>query len=874
MNDVFISYSRRDKAFVRALHDALKKLEHRAWVDWLDITPALEWQQEIDQGIETADKFIFVISPDSIASKYCLAELDHAIAHRKQLIPVLNREVDFTVVRPELTQLQIISFCGEDDFATALQTLATVINTDLDHARLFTRLKQRADEWIKGDRHDSFLLRGTELATAEQWLINGANKQPNPSEQHKEFIIASQQWQLQEAQRWKALYEQSEQLRFEAERSEIKALCKSSEALFSSNQIFDALLESLRAIAKWRQATWAKTNTSMQSQIDSALRQAVYGVSEYNRLAGHTSVVWSACFSPDGQTLASTGTDGTINLWKTDGTLRLSLRPKALSRWVRFSPDSRLLASAHEDGSVSLWTLDGTLIHTFTGHTHDVSEVHFSPDGQTLASASYDGTIKVWSLAGILLTSFMAHVGGVTTICFSPDGETISSASTTDNAVRLWSRDGTPTTTLAEEGGTNLSFHPNGQLVAVGGSGAVVRLIRLDGTLMTTLEGHRQQVSSVDFSPDGQTIATASSDGKVILWNLDGKVLKMLHHRSSVNDVNFSPDGQQLVSAGVDSIISLWHCYHPLVTTAYGGGGQWFPGVAFSPTGELLATSSHDGAIILWTPDGKVLATFPGHSGIIFRITFSNDGQFMATAGFDKTVKLWTVDGVLLQTFQHEERAWDVRFSPDDQTLFASGSEPILRQWHREGDLLKTWPNPGNNHAEGVNISGDGQCLIAGTTGGTVDLWTVDGQLITQLQGHARGICSVVFSPDGQTIASASRDNTAKLWNRDGEVLQTLQGHTNWVTDVCFSPDGQAIATASLDQTIRLWTLAGTLLTTLQGHREGVYRVSFSPNGQLLASTSRDGAVMIWNWELTSDQLLTFGSDWVRDYGQTNPNVE
>ncbi|HEY9668311.1 MAG TPA: toll/interleukin-1 receptor domain-containing protein [Coleofasciculaceae cyanobacterium] len=83
MTDIFISYSRRDKAFVRALNEALKHLNRTTWVDWRDIAPAVEWEKSIYEGIERAKKFVYVISPDSVASKYCDDEVNHAVRHRK-----------------------------------------------------------------------------------------------------------------------------------------------------------------------------------------------------------------------------------------------------------------------------------------------------------------------------------------------------------------------------------------------------------------------------------------------------------------------------------------------------------------------------------------------------------------------------------------------------------------------------------------------------------------------------------------------------------------------------------------------------------------------------------------------------------------------
>ena len=68
MTDVFISYSRKDKAFVQVLNQALVESKYDAWVDWENIPLTADWWEEIKAGIEGADTFVCVISPDSITT--------------------------------------------------------------------------------------------------------------------------------------------------------------------------------------------------------------------------------------------------------------------------------------------------------------------------------------------------------------------------------------------------------------------------------------------------------------------------------------------------------------------------------------------------------------------------------------------------------------------------------------------------------------------------------------------------------------------------------------------------------------------------------------------------------------------------------------
>jgi hypothetical protein len=62
---VFISYSRKDKEFVRRLGEALESRGREVWVDWEDIRPTEEWMQAIYGAIEGANTFAFVLTPDA-----------------------------------------------------------------------------------------------------------------------------------------------------------------------------------------------------------------------------------------------------------------------------------------------------------------------------------------------------------------------------------------------------------------------------------------------------------------------------------------------------------------------------------------------------------------------------------------------------------------------------------------------------------------------------------------------------------------------------------------------------------------------------------------------------------------------------------------
>src|SRR5881392_1192575 len=196
-HEVFISYSRKDKDFVRRLDEALKSRGREAWVDWEDIRPTEEWMQAIYAAIEAADTFVFVITPDSVASVVCGREITHAAAHNKRLVPIVAREVDAAAVPEPLAKLNWI-FCREsDDFEKATDTLISALDTDLKWVHAHTRLLMRAIEWNANGKNKSFVLRGEDLRSAERWLQEaGAEKERQPTTLQTEYIIASRKAEL------------------------------------------------------------------------------------------------------------------------------------------------------------------------------------------------------------------------------------------------------------------------------------------------------------------------------------------------------------------------------------------------------------------------------------------------------------------------------------------------------------------------------------------------------------------------------------------------------------------------------------------------------------------------------------------------------
>ncbi len=193
MASLFISYSRKDISFARKLAEAFKDQDLDFWIDWEGIPPTVDWWQEIEKGIEEADIFVFLISPDSAASKVCKEEIDCAVQNGKRLIPLVVRDIKGDEAPSELSHLNWIFLRDIDDFNAAFGKLITAIKTDYEWVQIHRRLQVKALEWERGSFENSLLLRGKDLQDAEAQLTVNSNKDPRPTELQQQYIIKSRQ---------------------------------------------------------------------------------------------------------------------------------------------------------------------------------------------------------------------------------------------------------------------------------------------------------------------------------------------------------------------------------------------------------------------------------------------------------------------------------------------------------------------------------------------------------------------------------------------------------------------------------------------------------------------------------------------------------
>ena len=244
-------------------------------------------------------------------------------------------------------------------------------------------------------------------------------------------------------------------------------------------------------------------------------------------LRGHTGIVNSIAFSPNGELLASVSDDRTIKLWNVRNQQNVrTLQDGTPYRSVAFSPDGRVFATAGGH-HVTIWDLPNRMEIARLDHNRAVRAVAFSPDGQLLAVGENVGegpaSVKVWDVQRRqVVVRLTANPKSVKSIEFSFDNRYMA-ASGWNGHLKVWDVSNWELLrTIPNIGHYDIAFSPDGKMLAgTNGNGYVSLWWVEDGTRVARLPGPTEYRHPVDFSLDGAYLAVGAEDGLLRIWQMD-----------------------------------------------------------------------------------------------------------------------------------------------------------------------------------------------------------------------------------------------------------------------------------------------------------------------------------------------------------------
>jgi len=860
--DIFFIYHPEDIEFTRRLAERLVAGNIVPRFDE-DIGKSEASPQALRDTILRSHTIAIVLSPDSAESQLCNELIEYAVANGKRFISLIINEAIAVAVHPAIAENAYVFLREEDDFDSSLATLIQLLQVDA-HLRLHTELLVSASAWNLEGRRSDLLLAAERAEEARQWLAEGANRSPKPSQLLVEFIHASRRQKptpaggfpthlalglfavlivvavvgiVQSAMAGQnaatvtaAFLATSEQ---GARSAAASATAESNSAVrvisnlaATSVRIREEVLATAAVQAQYaaRQAAMAAT-----SQEATAIHAANVRATERAQL--QSEIAAQAVIDGAGRALA----DGDLDL-------ALALAWEAAQTLENPWPALQILRQALEGSPAA--TID------------NISLLQVHPHGEQIALVPGSGRrVLVYnSQTGRLDYEIDDHEGDISAIAYAGDGQLLISAAGDGEVVIRSSEDGAARYRLGEHKGAvraMAAYRSNSKLVTAGD----------DELILWDLDTGRSLAKYAPESGDGLVIRdllVTADDARLIVWSDAGGVVNMAQHSAETLAL-LSPDSGGRVYLGYDRTGGI----------AY-SGGRSLPAYAGDPNiGDLVLWNPATGEQLTRVSEGFNWSLISGGSiasatdSLLF-IAFGDDTALLGVQNStdEKRLALIALDeGTVLRTYDDEFAAGLVwaHFLDSDLALSLTSDNRLVIWSSKNGSLIRQVGHSPQPLAR-IEVDAGGRTAVGQAVDGSVYLWPIAPALSGQPRILDESADDIRINQSGGALLLSDSGGTRLMRIVDEEILFQSDGGSLTRID-----EGGSHFAISVGRDIFLYDAHnGQVAASWTIDRDEVKNLHLAPQGDALLVDTEAGEMLLLRRDRAVPQRLNKG-----DFGES-----
>ncbi|OKH45972.1 hypothetical protein NIES2101_25735 [Calothrix sp. HK-06] len=271
---------------------------------------------------------------------------------------------------------------------------------------------------------------------------------------------------------------------------------------------------------------------------------------------------------------------------------------------LAFTPDGQTLISSGHDQTIRFWDIKNWKLLKTIRVQNQIRDIAISPDGQTLVGSGL--YLDIWQLKPIKQVRRLTGEGICSQVTISRSGEfvaCITGYESPQKEITIWRlKTGEEVKTLKEESQygffNNIAISPDEKTLVSSGNG-VVKIWEFPTGKILKVVKMDETVDALTIHPSSKTFITLGSN--IEIRQIDqGTLVRKLPSIQSEGHLALSPDGKILASLYTNKILNFWEASTGKQLQSWRDVGDRT--IAISPDNRIIATDLGKAIKIWWLP--------------------------------------------------------------------------------------------------------------------------------------------------------------------------------------------------------------------------------------------------------------------------------